>query len=199
MTAASHSASAELYRFVDESGLWRTSSELPDERYVVFQKVPPPVEVPPAQEEAAPDLLAFPPDSASLAERRTRYASLIGQAAREESVDAALLHAVITVESGYNVKAKSPKGASGLMQLMPGTAAQYGATDIWDPLQNLRAGARYLRAMIGTFKDIRLALAAYNAGQGAVLGAGNKIPPYAETQSYVPKVLQFYARYRGVN
>ena len=90
----------------------------------------------------------------------------------------ALLHALITVESGYNPNARSPKGAIGLMQLMPETARRYRVTDIWDPDENLRAGARYLRDLLVMFdQNLSLALAAYNAGEAAVVQYGNKIPP----------------------
>jgi soluble lytic murein transglycosylase-like protein len=100
---------------------------------------------------------------------------------------------VISVESRYNVKAVSKKGASGLMQLMPETAKRYGVADIFDPLQNIRAGAQYLRDLLKMFNnDMRLALAAYNAGENAVVRHGSKIPPYRETTAYVPKVLAFY-------
>ena len=83
------------------------------------------------------------------------------------------------------------------MQLMPGTAARFGVADIWDPLQNLQGGARYLRVLLGMFNNnLDLVLAAYNAGEGAVMQAGNKIPNYAETKNYVPSVLTQYERYR---
>jgi soluble lytic murein transglycosylase-like protein len=83
------------------------------------------------------------------------------------------------------------------MQLMPATALRYGVTDVWNPLENLRGGARYLRDLLALFNDnLNLALAAYNAGEGAVIGSGHKIPPYPETRSYVPRVLQHYEHYR---
>ena len=124
---------------------------------------------------------------------------MIDRVAREQHVDAALLHAVITVESAYNPHAKSRKGAVGLMQLMPGTAQRYGVTNIWSPADNLRGGARYLKDLLVLFKDDKkLALAAYNAGENAVINYGNAIPPYAETRNYVPRVLGQYERYRAV-
>ena len=127
-----------------------------------------------------------------------RYADLVTRVAHEHRRDPALLHAVVSVESGYNAAAQSPKGARGLMQLMPDTAARYGVSDVWNPLENLRAGARYLRDLLAMFADnLPLALAAYNAGEGAVTRAGNKIPPFAETVRYVPKVLLEYERYRA--
>src|SRR5262249_6498573 len=94
---------------------------------------------------------------------------------------------------GYNPKARSPKGAIGLMQLMPDTAQRYKVANIWDPGENVRGGARYLRDLLALFNnDLSLVLAAYNAGEDAVAQYGNKIPPYAETRNYVPRVLQQY-------
>jgi soluble lytic murein transglycosylase-like protein len=112
--------------------------------------------------------------------------------ARQHDLYPELLHAVIRTESAYNPAALSSAGAVGLMQLMPGTAKRYGVPDIWDPVENLRGGARYLRDLLDLFgNDLRLALAAYNAGENAVIKYGNRIPPYPETQRYVRKVLQF--------
>ncbi|SIT43190.1 Soluble lytic murein transglycosylase-like protein (fragment) [Paraburkholderia piptadeniae] len=105
--------------------------------------------------------------------------------------------AVIDVESGGNPFAVSPKGAMGLMQLMPPTGRQQGADDLFDPAQNLLAGARLLDALLATFGDVSLALAAYNAGEGAVRKFGGGIPPYAETRRYVERVMGrvgFYQR-----
>jgi soluble lytic murein transglycosylase-like protein len=111
-------------------------------------------------------------------------------------VDAALIHAVISAESAYNPLARSTKGARGLMQLIPETGARYGATNLLDPKQNIDAGTRYLKDLMAMFgNDLKLAIAAYNAGEGAVQRYG-AIPPYAETRSYVPKVLAYYKRYR---
>jgi soluble lytic murein transglycosylase-like protein len=134
--------------------------------------------------------LAIPPKR--LAVRRSRYASLIERAARQFSLHPELLHAVIRAESAYNPSAVSPAGAVGLMQLMPATAARYGVSDIYDPAENIRGGAKYLRFLLDMFEhDLRLALAGYNAGENAVLKYGKQIPPYPETQQYVRKVMQF--------
>jgi soluble lytic murein transglycosylase-like protein len=124
-----------------------------------------------------------------------RFSPLIEKAAREHEIDQDLLHAVITVESGYDPHAVSRKGAVGLMQLMPQTARRYGVRNIRDPAQNIQGGARYLRDLMGKFdNDLTLALAAYNAGEEAVVQYGNRIPPFRETINYVPKVLNVYRR-----
>jgi len=114
---------------------------------------------------------------------------VIDAAAGRYGVDRALLMAVIDVESGGNALAVSPKGARGLMQLMPATGAMQGASDLFDPAQNVLAGARLLDSLLATYGEITLALAAYNAGEGAVKKYGGTIPPYAETQRYVQRVL----------
>ena len=130
--------------------------------------------------------------------RKAGYDRAVDAASRTYGVEGALLHAVISVESAYNPKALSRKGAAGLMQLMPATAERYGVSDAFDPAQNLDAGARYLRDLLRMFNNDRsLALAAYNAGAQAVRRHGNRIPPYRETLAYVPRVLEFYRRYRS--
>lgn len=126
-----------------------------------------------------------------------RFSPLVEQAARDHEIDQGLLHAVITVESGYDPHAVSRKGAVGLMQLMPDTARRYGVRNLRDPAQNIQGGARYLRDLMGKFdNDLTLTLAAYNAGEEAVAQYGNRIPPYRETLNYVPKVLDVYRRYQ---
>jgi soluble lytic murein transglycosylase-like protein len=105
-------------------------------------------------------------------------------------IDPNLIRAVIWAESRCNPRARSPKGAQGLMQLMPATAREYGVTDAFDPLQNIRAGARYLRDLMGLFSgNLELALAAYNAGPRSVFDARMRIPAFRETRAYVPAVL----------
>ena len=125
-----------------------------------------------------------------MATRRDRYAPIIAAAAARYGVDPDLVHAVVRAESAYKPRARSHAGACGLMQLMPATAQRFGVRDIWDPAQNVRGGVAYLRFLLDRFDgDIRLVLAAYNAGEGAVAKYGNRIPPYRETRTYVRRVL----------
>ncbi|XVJ71872.1 MAG: lytic transglycosylase domain-containing protein [Rhizobacter sp.] len=123
---------------------------------------------------------------------------LIAVLARHYGVDPHLVRAVVEVESGFNPQARSPKGATGLMQLMPATAARYHKESLYDPVKNIEAGVLYLRDLLKMFGgDPELALAGYNAGEGAVLKYKRRIPPYAETQQYVPKVLAAWQRNRS--
>ena len=117
------------------------------------------------------------------------FEPLIRQYANLQGIRADLVRAVIQVESAFNPRAVSPKGAMGLMQLMPATAAQFGVQDPFNPAENIRAGVTYLRQLLDRYDaDEQLALAAYNAGPGAVDKYGSKIPPYKETQNYVLKI-----------
>lgn len=127
------------------------------------------------------------------------YAELVSKAATDNQLPAALLHAVIQTESSYNASAVSPRGAGGLMQLMPDTARELGVKNVYDPKANIQGGARYLKRLMTLFdNDIALAVAAYNAGPQAVLSRGGVIPPFAETQRYVPSVLRQYRRLQGL-
>ncbi|TPW12511.1 MAG: lytic transglycosylase domain protein [Halothiobacillaceae bacterium] len=122
--------------------------------------------------------------------------ALVRQTASDYAVDRALVQAVIHAESSFNTRALSPKGASGLMQLMPATAERYGVNDIFDPEQNISGGIRYLRDLLKMFNhNIRYAVAAYNAGENSVLRYGG-IPPYPETIDYVDRVLKLHEIYR---
>jgi soluble lytic murein transglycosylase-like protein len=124
------------------------------------------------------------------------WSPLVDAVAARFGVDRALLMAVMEVESGGDPLAESPKGARGLMQLMPATGALQGALNLFDPAQNVMAGARLLASLLTTYGEIPLALAAYDAGEGAVKKYGGAIPPYAETQRYVQRVIQRVAYYQ---
>jgi soluble lytic murein transglycosylase-like protein len=130
------------------------------------------------------------------AKKRAEYSDEIQAAAQASKVDPALIEAVITAESAFNPKAVSRTGAVGLMQLMPKTAIRWGVKDRTDPAQNILGGAKYLKFLLHKFNDRKLAIAAYNAGEGNVKKHGNKIPPFPETRKYVPKVLAYYDEYR---
>jgi soluble lytic murein transglycosylase-like protein len=125
------------------------------------------------------------------------FAAFIQEASVASRLPPALIHAVIAVESNYNPRAVSLKGAQGLMQLMPATARRFGAFNVLDPRSNILAGSKYLRWLLDTFgQDMELSIAAYNAGEGAVMQAGRKIPRFAETERYVPKVMAIYRKTR---
>ena len=118
-----------------------------------------------------------------------RYDDLISQHSRINDVRTDLVRAVVQVESGFNPNARSPKGAMGLMQLMPATARQFGVRNPFNPVENVRAGVAYLRQLLDRYdNDERLALAAYNAGPGAVDKYGQTVPPYRETKDYVARI-----------
>ena len=119
-----------------------------------------------------------------------RYKDIIEKVSLEQGVDPRLVHAVIEVESNYQERARSPKGAKGLMQLMPETARQYSVRNPYDPIANIEAGIKHLKSLLVRFtQNVPLALAAYNAGQGAVERFGG-IPPYRETRDYVTRILR---------
>lgn len=168
------SASAETYRFVTPDGTVHLTNAPTDPRY---QRLA-------AASGTAAGWLRLP------AGDRARYASEIRHAAARYGVPETIVAAVIRVESGFNARAISPKGARGLMQLMPETASSLGVRDTFDPKENIDGGVRHLRALMDRFgSDLALVLAAYNAGEGAVMGYGG-IPPYPETREYVRRVLR---------
>ena len=123
--------------------------------------------------------------------------NFIIESGRRNSVDPLLLYAIMHQESTFKARALSNKGASGLMQLMPGTAARFGVKNIWDPKQNIEGGTRYMRFLLDKFEgNVQLALAGYNAGEGAVMKYGFRIPPYNETQEYVRRISKRYSLIR---
>lgn len=180
----------EIYRSYDASGKVPTFSDRPINRtsqvFAVFDGT-----------RLWPRSGTGPVSMPQLAARRNALEPLVQRIAETHGVHAALLKAIIEVESGFNARARSPKGAIGLMQVMPATAARYGRFDLYSPEQNIDVGTRYLRDLLGMFGgDVRLAVAAYNAGENAVIRHGRRVPPYKETIKYVPMVLERYHRFQ---
>jgi soluble lytic murein transglycosylase-like protein len=193
LALCSGAASAEFYARIDgDRVLVIISDTQPDDpRYLLYKKDRL-GDIDPIAEEK-PDALAGGEELAP-----SMFNGHILAAARETKVDVALIRAVISVESGYNPSARSSAGAVGLMQLMPGTAKRYGVRNRLDPAQNIHGGARYLRDLQVLFdNNLQLVLAAYNAGEFAVMKYGRRIPPYRETAAYVPKVLSYYRKFRA--
>lgn len=200
-------AQAAIWGYVDERGVAHFASEQVDERYELFFRggesfdtdkglqTPRSVAVP---TRSSSKLLAYFDISPSFKQVKHH----LREASREHGIDMELLQALIATESGFDADVVSPKGAVGLMQIMPATAERYGvrndrkgpvAQKLTDPRTNIRTGSRYLRDLIRMFPgQLELALAAYNAGEGAVQRAGNRIPNYRETQNYVKTVMQLY-------
>ncbi len=207
---AAFDAKADVWVYVDPQGKTYLSTEQVDERYTLFFRASirglqsgadatvPQVVVPDAPE-LSPKLAAFFDNSP----RYRKAQPLLQEAARKYRLDYELLKALVTTESGFEPTAVSPKGAIGLMQVMPDTARRFGVdSDRWmsveaklaDPKINVGIGARYLRLLLDMFPGrTDLALAAYNAGEGAVQKAGNKVPNFKETQNYVATVIELYA------
>lgn len=133
----------------------------------------------------------------NLEKNRKKHTGTIDYMANRYRLPKSLIHAVITAESAYDSEAVSRAGAVGLMQLMPGTAKRYGVKNRRNPYENISGGAQYLRDLLVLYNnDLRLTLAAYNAGEGAVKKYNNTVPPYKETQNYVKKVIAFYNKYK---
>jgi soluble lytic murein transglycosylase-like protein len=147
-----------------------------------------PDEVPYPEPEAA----AVAPAASPAAALPVKYGEIIDRVSKEQNVDAKLVRAVIQVESAYHERARSPKGAMGLMQLMPSTARQYAVSDPYDPAANIEAGIKHLKSLLERL-PVALALAAYNAGEAAV-ERFNGIPPYRETQDYVSRIMRLANR-----
>jgi soluble lytic murein transglycosylase-like protein len=180
-TAAICSASPPIYRYVDADGVAHFTDKPDSRRYKLFDLTPKGLTR--SGDRYDPGLLA----------RAAQYDAIIEAEAKSAGVEPNLLRAVIVVESGFNSRAVSTRGAVGLMQLMPATATRFGVSDRYDPRQNVRGGALYLGFLINRFRqNVRLALAAFNAGEDAVDRNSGRIPPFIETLEYVPKVLKIY-------
>ncbi|NRB42849.1 MAG: lytic transglycosylase domain-containing protein [Pseudomonadales bacterium] len=172
-------AYAEIYRYVDENGKLHYGDKRLTKKHV-------PIEY---SWKGWTEVKYFK----SYSKNRKLFQPYIDEAAARHGIHPRLIHAVIHAESYYNPRIKSHAGAVGLMQLMPATAKRFGVSNRRNPEQNIEGGVKYLKVLMRMFdNDLRLVLAAYNAGEGAVKKYGNKIPPYPETQHYVKKVLKIY-------
>jgi soluble lytic murein transglycosylase-like protein len=180
-----------------QPGLAQVAVRDAGEEGLVLSNLPgdaPPAAPPAAQRARAPASAEARPRAAANARRRERFAPIVRAAAQAHGLPEALLQALIEVESGFDAAAVSPKGAVGLMQLMPQTARELRVRDARDPAANVDGGARYLKDLLARHGgDLSLALAAYNAGPAAVQRSGG-IPRFAETQAYVPRVIARYHR-----
>jgi soluble lytic murein transglycosylase-like protein len=184
LAAAPGLARADVYSFTDGNGVLHFSNVPSDPRYQLLIAAP-----------AETVVASRKGPSINWLARSSQYDGVISVAAKAATIQAALVRAVIVVESGFNPRATSKKGAIGLMQLLPETARRYGVKNIYDPEQNVRAGAHYLSDLLVRFdSNLELALAAYNAGEDAVERYGRRVPPYRETLAYVPSVMRVYQR-----
>lgn len=182
-------ARADIYTYTDSDGVVHYSNTPPSGRRDV-RRIPTTERPTEAAQPGAPSASRGTRDPSS--ERYHRYDAFIREAAALYRLPESFIRAVIRVESDYNQGVVSRAGASGLMQLMPATAARMGVTDVFDARQNIMGGTRYLRILANHFNgDLVLTIAAYNAGEGAVLRYRG-IPPYEETQRYVRRVLRWY-------
>ncbi|CAM3345229.1 lytic transglycosylase domain-containing protein [Polaromonas hydrogenivorans] len=198
-------ARADIWAYIDGQGVTHFSSLQLDERYELFSRGGESFTTGKTAGSQAQGLAATPPRLRAYFELSPGYKAvrhLLREASDKHGIDYELLQALIATESGFNAQAVSPKGAVGLMQLIPPTAARYGVKSdktaqaeqkLTDPRTNIRAGSSYLNYLIKLFPgEIELAIAAYNAGEGAVQRAGNRIPNYPETKNYVKTVMQLY-------
>ena len=177
-------ARADIYKHVDKDGVVHLTNRTARGKRV-------------AREAGNGPVVSASGQAAQTEPNSTRYDHLIREAAALYQIPEALVRAVIRVESGFHARAVSHANAHGLMQLIPETAGRMMVTDIFDPRQNILGGTRYLRVLANLFNgNLELTLAAYNAGENAVIRYGG-IPPYAETRQYVAKVLSHYHAYRG--
>jgi hypothetical protein len=178
-------AHADIYRYEDEEGIVHFTDAPTDRRFKIFMRDL-------KKDKQLRTKLQFPSNI-----NPAEYEQIIKNCADKYGVNSCLIKAVIHAESGYNPNAVSRKGATGLMQLMPGTARTLKVSNSFDPKDNVEGGVKYLRFLLDTFRgDVSLALAAYNAGMNKVAKFGG-IPPYAETRNYVNRVLSYMQSYQA--
>jgi soluble lytic murein transglycosylase-like protein len=179
------SSDAGIYRYVDENGVIHFTNCPRDPKYKLYIRE--------SREDVGDDQLS---SSLSYSRDSNQYDSMISEFSKKYQVDFALIKAIIRAESGFNPFAVSKKGARGLMQLMPETALRMNVSNIFNPKENIEGGVRHFKYLLSLFdNDLRLSLAAYNAGEN-VVGELRSIPPYRETIDYVKKVLGYYQSYR---
>ena len=177
---------ADIYKYVDKHGRVILTDKPKNEKYKLLVKTWK------GWEEKKSNI-----DYDKFTQNQKKFSSTIDYYASQYGLPRSLLHAVITAESAYDPNAISRAGAVGLMQLMPETARRYGVNNRRNPSSNVSGGSRYLRDLLNMFNNnLVLALAAYNAGEGAVKRHGNKVPPYKETRNYVKKVIDYYREYK---
>jgi len=172
---STNSACADIYKYVDDEGVLHLTNvpSISNAKYVLVLKE---------------KRVLFQPNIDV-----NKYDQMIIRTANKYNIDSALVKAVIKAESNFNHQAVSPAGAQGLMQLMPATASHLQVKDVFHPEKNIEGGVRYLKYLLNVYRgNLTLALAAYNAGEGAVARYKNQVPPYRETKSYVERVLSFY-------
>ena len=175
-------AHAQIYAWRDTAGNLVLSDKAKDPSAKTYA-------LQPARANVAPGGAALIRTTKPPNRRAAQYESLIEEHAALNTISPDLVRALIHAESAFNPRALSPKGAMGLMQLMPGTAAEFGVLDAFNPVENVRAGVKYLKQLLNSYGGrVELALAAYNAGPGAVKKYGGTVPPYRETRNYVAKV-----------
>ena len=185
MVFLAHFSEAGIYRYIDENGMIHFTNCPRDPKFQLYIR------------ESKEDVGIEPPASMpAVSVDPKNFDSLISEFAKKYAVDFALIKAMIRAESGFNPRAVSRKGAKGLMQLMPETALRMNVSNAFNPKENIEGGVRYFKYLLSLFNnDLRLSLAAYNAGENVVAQLGT-IPPYRETVDYVRRVLDFYRSYK---
>ena len=183
--ASASTARADFFQYTDDAGVVHITNVPTSNKYRWMM------------EERKPSILS-PYNPAYRKLSKQKFDEMISAAASRYGIDPHLVRAIVKAESDYDEKAVSKKGATGLMQLMPATATRMGVKNIHDPEDNVEGGIRYLSKLLKMFDwQVPLAVAAYNAGENAVVKHGNRIPPYSETQTYVKRVLHYYSVYKG--
>ena len=183
--ASASTARADFFQYTDDAGVVHITNVPTSNKYRWMM------------EERKPSILS-PSNPAYRKLSKQKFDGMISAAASRYGIDPHLVRAIVKAESDYDEKAVSKKGATGLMQLMPATATRMGVKNIHDPEDNVEGGIRYLSKLLKMFDwQVPLAVAAYNAGENAVVKHGNRIPPYSETQTYVKRVLHYYSVYKG--